>query len=185
MLGDGFSDVLSAAQAAQEWALERLYREYRPPVLKYFYAQQPRDADDLTSEVFLSVASSLDHFSGDEAGFRSWVFTIAHRRLSDHRRRWAQAQTDLLAPEQMDRLAPCGDGELDAMSRLGTRTALSRIAALPPAQAEVVLLRIVADLPAEQVGRIVGRRADAVRALQHRALQRLARDLQREAVAAS
>jgi RNA polymerase sigma-70 factor (ECF subfamily) len=67
------------------------------------------------------------------------------------------------------------DGE-DGMRAIGTRSALARIASLPPAQAEVVLLRVVGDLSVEDVAEVVGRRPGAVRALQHRALQRLARE---------
>jgi RNA polymerase sigma-70 factor (ECF subfamily) len=63
------------------------------------------------------------------------------------------------------------------MRAVGTRSALGRIAALPPAQAEVVLLRVVGDLSVDDVAAIVGRKPGAVRALQHRALQRLAREV--------
>jgi len=72
------------------------------------------------------------------------------------------------------------DAEAEALSALATREALAAIARLPPAQAEVVLLRVVADLAVEDVARIVGRRAGAVRALQHRALAGLAKILGRQ-----
>ncbi|MGH9055101.1 MAG: RNA polymerase sigma factor [Acidimicrobiales bacterium] len=49
--------------------------------------------------------------------------------------------------------------------------------ALTPAQAEVVLLRVLADLDVGQVAAIVGRRPGAVRVLQHKALQRLAKSI--------
>ena len=52
--------------------------------------QGAADPDDLVSEVFLAVFRGIASFSGDEAGFRSWVFVIAHRRLQDSRRRRAR-----------------------------------------------------------------------------------------------
>ena len=61
------------------------------------------------------------------------------------------------------------------MTALGTQAALALIASLPPAQAEVLLLRVVADLSVEDVARIVGKRPTAVRALQHRAVVSLAK----------
>jgi RNA polymerase sigma-70 factor (ECF subfamily) len=61
------------------------------------------------------------------------------------------------------------------MAALATRAALERIATLPPAQSEVLLLRVVADLSVDDVAAILGKRPAAVRALQHRALLRLAR----------
>ena len=54
-----------------------------------------------------------------------------------------------------------------------SEAALAYIARLPPDQAEVVLLRVVAGLDVEEVAAIVGKKAGAVRVLQHRALKRL------------
>ena len=61
---------------------------------------------------------------------------------------------------------------------LGDADARRILALLPQDQAEVLLLRVVAGLDAETVARITGRRAGAVRVLQHRALKRLARRLE-------
>jgi RNA polymerase sigma-70 factor (ECF subfamily) len=60
--------------------------------------------------------------------------------------------------------------------------ALRRVARLPADQAEVVALRVLAGLSAEQVAEIVGKRAGAVRVLQHRGLRRLANELAAEGV---
>jgi RNA polymerase sigma-70 factor (ECF subfamily) len=105
------------------------------------------------------------------------VFTIAYRRLADLRRRNARRRTDPSPTELIADHVNAGDAEHDVMQLVGTSTALARIAALPAAQAEVVLLRVVADLSVDDVAKIVGRRPGAVRALQHRALQRLAREM--------
>jgi RNA polymerase sigma-70 factor (ECF subfamily) len=175
-----FDVTLAAAKRGEAWGLEGLYRNHRPAVLRFFYGQHLAEAEDLTSDVFVSVARSLTKFKGDESSFRSWVFTIAHRRLTDHRRRWARRPSEPFPPERMARHGTQGDAELDAMSSVGTGRAISRIASLPPAQAEVLLLRVVADLPVTEVSRILGRKPEAIRALQHRALRRLARELELE-----
>ena len=83
----GFDRVLAAARTDAGWAYERLYRDLSPSVCGYFRVQGAREPEDLTSEVFLGAFRGLGGFSGDEAQFRSWVFTIAHRRLTDERRR--------------------------------------------------------------------------------------------------
>jgi RNA polymerase sigma-70 factor, ECF subfamily len=49
------------------------------------------------------------------------------------------------------------------MERLGTRAAIKLLAGLPPLQAEVILLRVVAGLDYEAVARLVGRSPGAVR----------------------
>ena len=67
-----------------------------------------------------------------------------------------------------------------AFCRIGPSDA--RIATLPSDQAEVLLLRVIADLSVQEVATIVGKRPGAVRALQLRALRRLARELSGEPV---
>ena len=85
-LGDQFEGILTAAQDGGEWAVANLYRWLHPAVIGYLRARAAQDADDLASETWLDVARALPTFSGDETAFRSWVFTIAHRRLVDHHR---------------------------------------------------------------------------------------------------
>jgi RNA polymerase sigma-70 factor (ECF subfamily) len=54
------------------------------------------------------------------------------------------------------------------------------IACLPPAQAEVVVLRTVVGLSVAEVASLVGREPPSVRVLAHRGLRRLARLLAQE-----
>lgn len=179
---EAFQDVLAAARAGGGWALAALYRDVHPRLVRYLWTREPDEAEDLASEVWLDVARGLARFSGDEAGFRAWVFTIARRRLLDlHRRRAVRRRTPV--PDGLlggDR--PAGDVQEEALAELGTQRAVALIAGLPPDQAEVILLRVIADLPVAEVARIVGKRPGAVRALQLRGLRGLARTLSREAV---
>jgi RNA polymerase sigma-70 factor (ECF subfamily) len=172
-----FDDVLCAARAGAPWAVEVIYRDLHPRVLGFLRQRAPQDAEDLAADVFVAVAEGIAAFRGSEARFRSWVFTIAYRRLADLHRRAGRRRTAPAPPETLGRQVVGGDGEIDGMRAVGTRSALGRIAALPPAQAEVVLLRVVGDLSVDDVAAIVGRKPGAVRALQHRALQRLAREV--------
>jgi DNA-directed RNA polymerase specialized sigma24 family protein len=64
-----------------------LYRRLAPPVLGYLRSQGVADADDLLGEIFLQVVRDLSRFRGDDAALRRWVFTIAHHRIVDTRRR--------------------------------------------------------------------------------------------------
>ena len=58
-----------------------------------------------------------------------------------------------------------------------SRTAAWVASVLSPEQADVVLLRVLGDLEAEQVGELMGRSANWVRVTQHRALRKLAERL--------
>ena len=109
-LEETFAGVLHAARAGEPWAFERLYADLAPAVAGYLRGQRAVEPEDLTSEVFLGVFRGLGSFEGGEAQFRSWVFTIAHRRLQDERRRLAR-RPRLAAIDPELSLLPGGDAE--------------------------------------------------------------------------
>jgi RNA polymerase sigma-70 factor (ECF subfamily) len=187
-LGDQFPGILTAAQDGGEWAVAILYRWLHPAVVGYLRARVGDDAEDLASETWIAVARGLSSFSGDETAFRSWVFTIAHRRLIDHHRTIARRpRTRSLHPVEGEatdgplEMSAADDPAGEVISAVAADEAVRRIVKLlPPDQAEIVLLRVVAGLPVDEVAAITGRRAGTVRVLQHRALRRLAERLEND-----
>lgn len=148
---------------------EQIYRALAPAVLGYLRAQRAPDAEDVLGEVFLQVARDLGRFKGDDDALRRWVFAIAHNRLLDARRRVARrpVSADRPVPEQT---APPPVEALDP-------ALVEALDDLTPDQREVVVLRFVADLSLADVAQLTRRRVGAVKALQHRALETLARRL--------
>jgi RNA polymerase sigma-70 factor (ECF subfamily) len=179
-LGEAFTEVLRAARSGAPWAFARLYADFAPSVAGYLRMQRAVEPEDLTNEVFLGVIRGLSAFRGSEAQFRSWVFTIAHRRLQDERRRLARQPR--LAAIDLQARAAVGDVEQEALDSLGDQWVMRVSAELSPDQRTVLLLRTVADLTAEEVARITGKTVGAVRALQRRGLESLRRKLAREGV---
>jgi RNA polymerase sigma-70 factor (ECF subfamily) len=78
-------------------------------------------------------------------------------------------------PRDLEPGAPDAAGQ--AIENLATEATLAAVATLPPHQAEVILLRVVAGLDTETVARIVGRSPGAVRVAAHRGLRRLSQIL--------
>lgn len=179
---EDFERTLAAARAGEGTALSTLFRDLHPRILRYLRALEPAEAEDLASDTWLDVAKGLQRFEGNEGALRAWAFTIARRRLIDLQRRRLRRPTVPTEPERLAALAPVGHVEDEAMAELATRAALERIAALPPDQAEVVLLRVLGGLSVRDVATIMGKRPGTVRVIQHRALRRLAQDATREAV---
>ena len=177
-VGTTFDDVLAAAQAGAAWAFEVLYRDLSPAVTGYLRLHGAPDPDDLASETFLAVFRGLGGFRGDEAALRSWVFTIAHRRLVDEWRR--RSRRPQAADDAEDLLAGVagGDVEDDVLTRLGTEAVHRLCAGLPEDQRSVLLLRVLADLTVEQVAGVMGRSVASVKALQRRGLRRLREELE-------
>lgn len=174
----GFPATLAAAGRGEHWALTELFRAYQPPLLRYLRAQEPSVADDLASEVWVAVARQMRRFVGDEAGFRSWLFTIGRCRLIEHRRKAARRRTDPMSHDVLDATITRGlDGDpaVLVLDHLGAREAIDTLVAdLSPEQAEAVLLRVVAGLDVAEVARMMDRSPGSVRVLCHRALRRLA-----------
>lgn len=184
-----FAALLCAAQAGGEWAYERLYRSLAPAVAGYLRVQGAVDPEDLTSEVFERAFSNLGRFQGGEAQFRSWVFTIAHNRLTDERRRAARRPVrvegdiaDLAAGNLPTGNVPTGDVEHEAVRRLTTERVRRVCEGLAPDQRDVLLLRMLAGLTVEDIAEALGKTPGAVKALQRRGLAAIRRQMQNQGV---
>jgi RNA polymerase sigma-70 factor (ECF subfamily) len=170
-----FDSVLAAAQLGEAWAAAELFNDLQPRVLRFLRAQDSRAADDLAAEVWLGVAKGIGSFVGDDRSFRAWVFTMARRRLIDHRRRVVRQRTDAVQLEGLPDPVAGDAPEQQALDLLGAQDAAAFVVStLSADQAEVVLLRVLAGLDVPEVAAIVGRSPNWVRVTQHRALRKLA-----------
>lgn len=175
MDAEAVSQLVVAAQANGPWAFDRLYRHFSPIVCGYLRVQGAEDPEGLTNEVFLGAFRRLASFTGDGDAFRSWLFTIAHHRLIDDRRRTARTvPTTPLERGLNARMG--GDVEEEALTRLDG-AAQELLADLAPDQRAVLALRVVADLSIAETAEILGKRPGAVKSLQRRGLESLRRNL--------
>jgi RNA polymerase sigma-70 factor (ECF subfamily) len=164
---------LAAAGRGDEAAFARLFRAHQPLLLRYLRPLAGGAHEDVAGETWVQVVRGLGTFEGDLDAFRRWVFTVAHRRWVDHVRAESRrpprqdeaAALDLPAAERVDEA-------VEAV--LSTERAVDLIGRLAPDQAEVVLLRVVADLDVAATAAVVGKSRGAVRVLTHRGLRRLA-----------
>ena len=178
MLGTAFGTTLAGARAGEDAAWRALLDDLQGPLLGFARGRGVEDPEDVLGETLLDVARSLDRFDGDEAGFRSWVFTIAHRRVVDAQRRRHRRPSTPLPDERLVPLAEALDVGHDAIATVVARLDASReldalLAHLTDEQREVLVLRFAADLDATTVGTLTGRTTNAVAAITRRALLRL------------
>jgi RNA polymerase sigma factor (sigma-70 family) len=176
---ESLGPLVEAARDGSIAAFERIYRILAAPVLSYLRWHRVSDPDGLTNDVFAQVHRKLGSFEGDEQGFRSWVFTIAHHRMIDDRRR-SQRQPTVDGEVDVEDHRSAGDVEVDAFAALGSDRVRELLNVLSADQRNVVLLRVVADLSVEEVARILDKREGAIKALQHRAMASLRRHLARQ-----
>lgn len=162
--------MLHAARTGAAWACTTIWVEYAPAVAAFLSARGSREPEDLTSEVFLAVFDRLPDFVGGEPELRSFVFSIAYRRLVDELRMRSRRGDALEWTAESDPRVSAS-AEDDALTRIGESSALSLLETLPDDQRNVMVLRIVADLTVEQVAAVLDKRPGAVKALQRRALE--------------
>ena len=171
---------------ALEWArrgdpegFRQIYRSLAPTVSRVLFALNPIDAEDLASETWLAVARGLARFEGDASGLGPWILTIARNRHRDLcRQAMRRPQTAPLRPDH----DPAGSDLSDPASAVAlsasTAEALALVRRLPAAQAEVIVLRVLAGLDVAEVARVTGLRTGTVRVLAHRGLKALSAMLQ-------
>lgn len=177
----GLDDVIGAAQLGEEWAWTRLYEEIAPTLVAYFRVRGSRSADDLVGETFVQLARNLSRFEGDASSFRSWVFMIAHHRLSNERRRFSRKPETLSAEPPRDNRVE-SSAEDEALTAEGTREAMHMLNGLTPDQRNVIALRFIADLSVDETAKILGTSSGAIKQLTRRALERLRREISQETV---
>jgi RNA polymerase sigma-70 factor (ECF subfamily) len=175
-LGESFPAVLAAASGGDPDAFAQLWRTTHPLLLRYLRLTAGDAAEDIASETWLKVMRNLNSFTGDEQAFRAWLTVVGRNAARDHARSAVRRpETPAAEPPPLQVGGP--DAADEALENLGTESALRLLATLPPAQAEMVALRVVVGLEPAEVARIVGRSPGAVRVAVHRALASLAQRL--------
>lgn len=176
-----FDAVLVGARSGAPWAFERIFVALSPVVTGYLRVQGAHEPEDLCSEVFVAVLRNVHGFEGDEAGFRSWVFTIAHRRLLDERRSLGRRPTMTALTEALD-LAGSDDVEATVERSLRVEWVRDLCEQLAPDQRDVLLLRLLGRLTVDEVASALDKSSVAVKALQRRGFRAIGRLLAVEEV---
>ncbi len=168
-LGLEFPSIIAAARTGAEWAWEVIYKHLAGPITAYLASQGAQEPEDLTSETFLQAARDISSFKGDERGFRSWLFVIAHRRLLDS---WRAAGRRPQITSDLDNVVEPrgGDTEEEAMERLAEGELLQAFARLTDDQRALLALRILGNLTLSETAVVLGRSLGAVKVLQRRAV---------------
>lgn len=170
-------EAIGRARSGDREAFAVLYRAYAGPLLSFLAKRVRRrdDAEDLLAQTFLEAMRDIARFDGDAAGFRAWLFRIAHLRAIDLARQIERRPEDDLEAAG-DRPGPLGTDE-QALAALERSRLWDAVQRLPEEQRRVLVLRLGSGLTSAEIGAVLGKRTGAVKALQHRALANLARDL--------
>ena len=157
--------TVARAATGDERAVGVIWHELQPALLRYLRSLGVHDAQDVASTTWMELATMLADLEPPTVeALRRMLFTIARRRMIDELRRRRTRPDPADADWDLD---PSGSEEG------GLADALEHLQALPPAQAEVVALRVIVGMSADEVGELTGQTAGAVRVMSHRALATL------------
>jgi RNA polymerase sigma-70 factor, ECF subfamily len=178
------NDLTALAARGQSAAIEMLLRQIRPMVVRYCRARlgqvsgHYQIADDVAQEVCMAVLNALPRYQDIGRPFASFVFGIASHKVADARRTAARLAipTEQLPDGPDDRPGP----EETVVADLEAQRARALLARLPDHQRDLLALRVLTGLSAQETGQALGMSAGAVRVAQHRALARLRAIAQQE-----
>lgn len=180
--GDELSGLVRQAQAGDASAVSEVIRRLRTRIYRYAMARIGRreEAEDVTQETCVALAAALPEFDGGSSRFTSFVFGIASNKvLMSQRARGRRPEIPVaeLPEETSGEPGPAERAEQE--ERL--RDLLEHLRELPDRHRDVLLLRVVAGLSADEVADALETTAANVRVIQHRALSSLRVSLADEA----
>jgi RNA polymerase sigma-70 factor (ECF subfamily) len=164
------AEMIARAKRGDRDALGEIFREHHPAIVRYLHGVSIAHAEDVAGQVWVDVASSLRRFEGDNDDLRRWLFTIARRRMIDAFRSRSRRPEQSVAEAPSRVAAEAADA---ATERVGWAEDVLR--RLPPAQAEVVMLRVILGFTVVEVAGLIDKSPGAVRVLAHRGLQNVSR----------
>lgn len=165
--------LLSALRSGDERALGTLLERHLPAVYRFGVkmCRDPEDAKDVAQDTLLAAARGLREFRG-ASSISTWLFTIARSFCIKKRRRRAGEPGEQVSLDADDSvvIAAAGAAPDEAAGTREIGAALeAAIGALEPMYREVLVLRDVEGLTAEEVGRVLDLGVDAVKSRLHRA----------------
>ncbi|WP_062830105.1 sigma-70 family RNA polymerase sigma factor [Mycolicibacterium brisbanense] len=176
--GDRLDAVVAEAVAGDRNALQEVLEIIRPIIVRYVRARvgtterSGLSADDVAQEVCLAAITALPRYKDQGRPFLAFVYGIAAHKVADAHRAAARnrAEPTDVVPERYSLDAGPEQSALDNESSARMAKLLS---VLPEKQREILILRVVVGMSAEETAEAVGSTPGAVRVAQHRALNRL------------
>lgn len=167
--------LIRLAQAGDQETFARLYDAYAERIYRYVYFRvaDQEQAEDITSQVFLKAWEKLHTYQAGESPFMAWLYRIAHNAVIDHyRTKKVSISLEEVNPVEVS-YADAVDERLDLQVK--SQKLREALQELTEEQQQVLILKFVGGLSTSEIAQQLGKRQGAVRALQMRALQGLAK----------
>ncbi len=169
--------TIERARVGDQQALAAIYDWYLPRVYRYVLSRvgDVAEAEDLTEDVFLRMLGAIADYKRTSVPFSAWLFRIARNHLISFYRKNGLRKGHSVLDETV------ADTRHDPASIVEAQFMLGEVAEavqkLPDAQRDVIALRFAVGLSIAETAHVLGKRQGNVKALQHKAVDRLQRIL--------
>jgi len=164
--------LMLAYRHGDSGAFETLYARHKGPLYRFVLraVRERGQAEELFQEIWMRVIEARGRYEA-RAKFTTWLYTIAHNRLTDH---WRKRGLRVVELEDADPPAPRADEpEARAAGRQDLQRLAAALAALPELQREAFLLHAEAGMTAAQIAAATGANEEAAKSRLRYALGKL------------
>ena len=156
---------------------EELYENYRGKVERYVGSRVWNESDraDVVHQIFLNAIAALETFDPSRSRVGTWLYAITRNAVTDYYRR--QAKDPI--PTEWEELSLLTRTEEKALTRENLEALAAALEELPERERRIVVFRFYHGLSAQETARRVGVSYANARFLQHSALKKLRRALEK------
>ncbi|HEU5266755.1 MAG TPA: sigma-70 family RNA polymerase sigma factor [Jatrophihabitans sp.] len=167
--------LVRRAQQGDGDAFGQLYDRYVDVVFRfvYFRVNDRTLAEDFTSETFLRALRRITTISYQGRDIGAWFVTIARNIVLDHLKS-ARHRLETPTADTIERDDPAPSTEAAVLASLQSQRLMQAVAKLGDEQRECIVLRFVQGMSVSETAAIMGKNDGAIKALQHRAVRKLA-----------
>jgi RNA polymerase sigma-70 factor (ECF subfamily) len=164
--------LMLAYRQGDAGAFDTLYARHKGPLFRFVLraVRERAMAEELYQEIWMRVIEARGRYEA-RARFTTWLYTIAHHRLTDH---WRKRGLKVVELQDDDAAAPRAD---DPEARAAGREDLQRLAqaivALPELQREAFLLHAEAGMTVAEIASATGANEEAAKSRLRYALGKL------------
>jgi RNA polymerase sigma-70 factor (ECF subfamily) len=167
--------LVALAQEGDGEAFGRLYDRYADTVYRfiYFRVNDRGLAEDFTSETFLRALRRIGTISYQGRDIGAWFVTIARNIVLDHLKS-ARHRLETTTADTIEGRDYAPSTEAAVLDTLQSERLMQAVGQLGDEQRECVMLRFVHGMSVSETAQIMGKNDGAIKALQHRAVRKLA-----------
>ncbi len=167
--------LVHRAQDGDAEAFGEIYDHYVAMVFRYVYSRvgDRATAEDVTSETFVRALRRIDSLSFQGRDVGAWLVTIARNIVLDHVKS-SRYRLEVATADMRDADRATDGPEDEVVQQLTNQQLLDCVQQLGSEQQECIVLRFLHGFSVSETAEIMGKRDGAIKALQHRAVRRLA-----------